>query len=81
MAGPRGNFYNFGYRTTYLNFYCKSYRGNAKIKKTGGPSSKPGKPAAKKPGQPATSNKKTSEPANKSGEQATKTGATAPNSQ
>eukprot|EP00971_Amphidinium_carterae_P094957 1878955-Amphidinium_carterae.1 len=38
-------FYNFGYRTEC--FACNCARGNAKINKTGGPSSKPGSPARK----------------------------------
>eukprot|EP00971_Amphidinium_carterae_P298138 5924081-Amphidinium_carterae.1 len=42
-------FFNFGYRTTC--FACKQKRGNAKIKKTGGPSSKSGGPAFKAGGQ------------------------------
>eukprot|EP00971_Amphidinium_carterae_P154816 3069700-Amphidinium_carterae.1 len=52
--------YNFGYRTEC--FACKRARGNAKINRTGGPSSKPGSPAPK-PGGPAT---KAGEPPTKS---------------
>eukprot|EP00971_Amphidinium_carterae_P254624 5054985-Amphidinium_carterae.1 len=63
-AGTCG-FYNFGYRTEC--FACKHARGNAKINRTGGPSSKPGSPA-QKPGAPA-------------GEPPTKSGANAQNNQ
>eukprot|EP00971_Amphidinium_carterae_P332981 6467432-Amphidinium_carterae.1 len=66
MAGTFWNcgtcgFYNFGCRTDC--FACKDARGNAKVNKTGGPSSKPGS-LARKPGSPAT---KAGEPPTKSG--------------